>query len=216
MLDTLKKVPIGLVFVTLVLALPGCEMSDKNSSTQNISSPTDFITQSERKTIFNEIEDKATGISVGAKNTNKIAYVFFDPQCDHCGHLWRSAQNFSDQVQFVWIPVSFLGPKSTSLAAHILDADDQLTALRVNEENVSNGVLTQIDGESDPDTAAIVLKNTNLLVGLTPANPINSVPFTFYRDETGSIELIPGAMPPDALGKALHLQATFEKRGTVK
>ena len=49
-------------------------------------------------------------------------YVFFDPQCPHCGHLWEAAKPLANQVKMTWIPVGFIGAKSTPQGAALLVA----------------------------------------------------------------------------------------------
>lgn len=70
------------------------------------------------------IRTQAKGFSVGSAVRAKTVYVFFDPQCPHCGHLWEASKPLLDSVKFVWIPVAFAGPVSVAEGAGILSAAD--------------------------------------------------------------------------------------------
>ena len=39
-----------------------------------------------------EAASKGTGFTVGNMMAVRQIYVFFDPQCPHCGHLWEAAK----------------------------------------------------------------------------------------------------------------------------
>ena len=62
-----------------------------------------------------------TGSFVGARMIKtRVLYVFFDPQCPHCGRLWETAKPLLGQIRVVWVPVAFITAKS-GRRAHVSD-----------------------------------------------------------------------------------------------
>ena len=55
---------------------------------------------------------KAAGFTVGPMMVAKTVYVFFDPQCPHCGRLWEASKPIADKLRMVWIPVAILNQNS--------------------------------------------------------------------------------------------------------
>jgi thiol:disulfide interchange protein DsbG len=134
----------------------------------------------------------ASGFSIGPMMSAHTVYVFFDPTCPHCAHLWANAQSVTKQLKLVWIPVAFLRPQSQPMAATILSARDPVAAMTENETSVA----TQGKGitpASPLDEAAVakVKANTELF------NKFNadSVPLIVYRNgKTGEVGQHSGAV----------------------
>lgn len=62
-------------------------------------------------------------------------YVFADPNCFYCNHLWNDTRPFvrSGQLRIRWAMVSFLKQSSDGRATAILAAKDRLAAFTVDE-----------------------------------------------------------------------------------
>jgi thiol:disulfide interchange protein DsbG len=62
-------------------------------------------------------------------------YVFADPNCSYCNHLWNDLRPFvqAGQVRVHWAMVSFLKQSSAGRATAILAAKDRLAALTQDE-----------------------------------------------------------------------------------
>jgi thiol:disulfide interchange protein DsbG len=154
---------------------------------------------------------EAKGITYGAKS-GKIAYVFFDPKCTHCGDLWHHTESFKTGMSFVWIPVSILGKKSNDIGSTILGSPDPIEALQKNESSVrSHGDGLAVDSALVDAHKGSVANNTNLLSTLVPEYPISSVPFTVFSDGTGNIELFAGAVDKDTLSKLFRTDQGSKK-----
>lgn len=90
---------------------------------------------------------KGTGFTVGNMMAARQIYVFFDPQCPHCGHLWNAAKPLMNQVRMVWLPVGFIAPRSTTQGAALLAATDPVAAMSAHEQSL----LAQQGGMTPPD-----------------------------------------------------------------
>ena len=67
---------------------------------------------------------KAAGFTVGPMMAAKTVYVFFDPQCPHCGRLWEASKPIADKLRMVWIPVAILNQNSAPQGTALLAASD--------------------------------------------------------------------------------------------
>ena len=142
----------------------------------------------------------AQGFSFGSRLNPNVVYVFFDPKCPHCRHLWEHIQPLAARAHFVWIPIGLLGPDSTTQAEAILGADDPVAAMNVNERDHA------ISGENAPGLtptaaqsarwAAAVARNTSLLASLG----VRGVPFMVREDRTGHVLTVLGDPQKNYLG----------------
>lgn len=150
------------------------------------------------------IEQKAKGFSVGSTMAAHVVYVFFDPQCPHCAHLWQAAKPLKSQARFVWMPVGLIGEKSLSQGGAILGAQDPVAAMEQNESSVlqQQGGISAM-GVTDAQKAA-VKANTELFnsFGFT------GVPTIVGKNaQTGQLVTIDGAVPTVTLAQRLGLSA---------
>lgn len=90
---------------------------------------------------------KGSGFTVGNMMAARQIYVFFDPQCPHCGHLWNAAKPLMNQVRMVWLPVGFIAPRSTTQGAALLASTDPVAAMSAHEQSL----LAQQGGMTPPD-----------------------------------------------------------------
>ncbi|HEV8691312.1 MAG TPA: thioredoxin fold domain-containing protein [Ideonella sp.] len=131
------------------------------------------------------------GFSIGPMMSAHTVYVFFDPACPHCAHLWANVQPLAKQLKIVWIPVGFLRPQSTPQGATILAAAEPAAAMAENEASVSQRGPGIAVGKPDEATLAQVKANTTLLQRLNA----DSVPLIVYRNgKTGEVGQQAGAL----------------------
>ncbi|MCB2017857.1 MAG: thioredoxin fold domain-containing protein, partial [Hydrogenophaga sp.] len=105
-------------------------------------------------------------------------YVFFDPQCPHCGHLWQAAMPLLPRLKFVWAPVSLLGAKSLPQGAALLQATNPVEAMTAHEASLLAGQGgTTASANVPADVEAAIQGNTRLLNRLGA----EAVPFIVAR-----------------------------------
>jgi thiol:disulfide interchange protein DsbG len=133
-----------------------------------------------------------SGFSIGPMMSAHTVYVFFDPTCPHCAHLWANAQAVTKQLKMVWIPIGFLRPQSLPMATTILSAKDPVAAMTENETSVAGGGRGIAPAATlDEAAAAKVKANTELF------NRFNaeSVPLIVFRNgKTGEVGQHAGAV----------------------
>lgn len=150
------------------------------------------------------IEQQAQGFSLGPAASARTAFVFFDPQCPHCGALWLAAQPLRNQARFIWIPVGVLNDKSTLQGAALLAATDPVAAMHAHEASLreQRGGIGPRGGTEAQQEA--VKGNTALMTRFG----FGSVPTVVSRNpQTGEIVTIEGSVPTPMLAQRLGLQA---------
>lgn len=105
----------------------------------------------------------ANGFSVGPMMAANTAYIFFDTACPHCAVVWNSAKPLAGKMRIVWIPVGFLSKASAPRGAVILAAPDPAKAMDQNESTVLSGQQPGEPASVDPDAAAKVAANTDMM-----------------------------------------------------
>ncbi|VTU42752.1 MULTISPECIES: thioredoxin domain-containing protein [unclassified Variovorax] len=116
-----------------VFALSACDTSVATAATP---APAPFSTTVQAA--YDSIAGQTTGFTLGAPLAAKVAYVFFDPQCPHCAHLWNAAQPLGASARIVWIPIGMLSRASAPQGATILGAADPAKAMTENETSILN------------------------------------------------------------------------------
>ncbi|RYY95136.1 MAG: DsbC family protein [Comamonadaceae bacterium] len=150
------------------------------------------------------IAAEAQGFNVGTTMSARTVYVFFDPQCPHCGALWLAARPLRSQARFVWIPVGVLNEKSTQQGAALLSATDPVAAMDQHEVSMreQRGGIGPRGGTGDQQEA--VKRNTALMTRFGFA----SVPTVVARHATSNeVVTIEGSAPTPVLAERLGLQA---------
>lgn len=145
------------------------------------------INRPQSKVIWEKLEKESHWVTEGAKNANKVIYVFTDPNCPYCKRFWNDAQPWvkSGKVQLRHIPVGVLGESSRKKAAYILAAKDQAAALIGNESG-----KTPAKENAIADAQAKQLDANLQLMSQVGAS---GTPAILYQDETGMLQLHPGA-----------------------
>jgi thiol:disulfide interchange protein DsbG len=145
------------------------------------------------------------GFTVGALMSANTAYVFFDPQCPHCGHLWNASLPLQKKVKFVWIPVGWINASSTTQGAALLTAANPAELMTEHETSLLAG-KGGISASSSiaPDIEKAIKGNTQLLNSFGA----ESVPFILARNvKTGQTVTRDGSMSTTALAKLLGVDA---------
>ena len=183
------------LIAALGTTLPGCTPQDTPSKPSAAASTP---AQS-----YADVATKTRGFSVGAMMSSHTVYVLFDPQCPHCGHLWQQAQPLLKRVKFVWIPVSFISPKSTPQGAALLASGNPAELMGTHEASLLAGTGGIAASSSIPvDIEAAIKANTQVLNGLG----VESVPFIIAKNaNTGQVVTNTGAMETAALAEFLGI-----------
>ena len=178
----------------IALALGGC--SPKDSADKAAAAPADPL---------EAVSTQAKGFTVGAMMSANTAYVMFDPQCPHCGHLWQASLPLQKKIKFVWIPVAFISPKSAPQGAALLSAANPAQAMTDHETSVLAGTGGMAASSSLPaDLEQTITTNTQLFNSLG----VSSVPYIVARNaKTGQTVTNSGAMTTVALAGFLGIEA---------
>lgn len=100
------------------------------------------------KQILNKIVLNTTSFAQGPyQDDSKTLYVFFDPQCEQCGALWKNLQQDKFKTyRILWIPVSVVNSQNNTelglkQAATIIASPDPLKAFAEHEKLLSEGKM---------------------------------------------------------------------------
>jgi thiol:disulfide interchange protein DsbG len=150
---------------------------------------------------YDKIAAEGKGFTVGALVAANPAYVLFDPQCPHCGHLWKESQALLPKAKFVWIPVSFLNGKSAPQGAAILSAPNPAEFMAAHEASLLAGTGgAPLPASVAPEVEAVIKANTVLFNALAA----ESVPYIVAKNvKTGQAVANAGAMQTAALAEFL-------------
>lgn len=145
----------------------------------------------------------ASGFTVGQQMSTRTAYVFYDMQCPHCGHLWESAKPLQANVKFVWVPVGVLSRASIAQGSTILASADPAKAMDEHKTSLlNNSGGMAADSDAMDKFEGKIKTNTELLTALKA----NSVPFIVTKDpQTGELITSTGALPTEGLRAFLKL-----------
>lgn len=172
------------------IALPGCQDKPAESATAPAAaklSPQEVYA----------LAAKGSGFAVGPVMAANTVYVFFDPACPHCAHLWNAAKPLAGKMKVVWMPIQLLRNTSGPQGATILAAADPVAAMTQNEASVlAKGDGIAVPG-SLPDEALNKVKANTELFHQAGAE---SVPFIVYRNaKTGQYGAQAGAVGTEEL-----------------
>lgn len=143
----------------------------------------------------------ARGFDFGNRMSARQVYVFFDPQCPHCGKLWEEFKSLEKDARFTWVPVAFLNKASLPQGATIMGSENPVEAMNTHEVSLlggSGGITAALN--IDPQLKAAIAKNTRLLESFGAS----SVPFIVSRNQqTGEAFSNAGGMPAAMLAARL-------------
>ncbi|MGI9132951.1 MAG: DsbC family protein [Rhodoferax sp.] len=159
-----------------------------------------------REVSVEAIAAEAKGFTVGAMMGATTVYVFFDTQCPHCGHLWQSSAGLHKRVKFVWIPVGWINPSSTSQGAALLSSANPQALMTEHEALLLAGKGGMAASASVPSEIEEAIKaNTKLL----NAYGAESVPFFVAKNQrTGQIVRHEGALETAVLADFIGVDVT--------
>jgi len=149
------------------------------------------------------LADMGKGFAAGTPMSRQVVYVLFDPQCPHCGHLWRASQPLLARTRFVWLPVAIINAKSQPQGAALLGAADPVAAMNDHERLLlaGQGGISASSGIPDDIKVAIAL-NTELMQRLGA----EAVPYIVTRHAgTGEPVSHAGALSTEALASLIGL-----------
>lgn len=122
-------------------------------------------------------------------NGSKIVYLFFDPNCPYCHHVFDSLMKIRKDMpdlQFRWVPLGMLGGNSAGKAAAIIQAADPLKAFLTSEQNY--GFLNTDTGGGIPpakhiadSTSSILDENLSILQGQN----LYGIPIVVFEADDG-------------------------------
>ena len=125
------------------------------------------------------VSAESQGFTVGAMMSANPIYVFFDPQCPHCGRLWDASVPLQRKAKFVWIPISLLNASSGPQGAALLSSADPGRSMADHEKSMlaGQGGISAASGIK-PEMEQAVKKNTALFNNLG----LEGVPFLIARN----------------------------------
>jgi thiol:disulfide interchange protein DsbG len=188
-----------LFFVSLALVallLSGC-------SKQDTAAPS---TAEKREVTVQAVAAEAKGFTVGAMMSAHTVYVFFDPQCPHCGHLWQASTPLHKKVKFVWIPVAWINASSLPQGAALMASATPAALMTEHEASLLAGQGGIAASASVPSEVEQSIKaNTKLLNSLGA----ESVPFVVVKNAvTGQTITKDGAQTTAALAQMIGVDPT--------
>ncbi len=178
------------------LAIGACSKQDKAAPAAQ---------QAKRAPSLEIVASEAKGFNVGSMMSTTVAYVFFDPQCPHCGHLWNSSIPLQKKARFVWIPIALLNASSSAQGATLLSAADPVQSMIDHEISLASGKggIGASSGTTEESKQA-VKSNTELFNNLG----LEGVPFTIVRNaRTGQTVTRGGSMETAALAELVGVDA---------
>jgi thiol:disulfide interchange protein DsbG len=149
---------------------------------------------------------QAKGFTVGAMMSAHTVYVFFDPQCPHCGHLWQASLPLHKKAKFQWIPVAWINASSLPQGAALLGAADPLARMTEHEASLLGGRGGIAASASVPAEVEQSIKANTQLLGSFGAE---SVPYVVAKNmRTGETRGREGALTTQALADLIGVDAT--------
>ena len=182
--------------LALSLTVSGCSKQNTDAAAP---------TGPKRTASLDIVSAEAKGFTVGAMMSTHAVYVFFDPQCPHCAHLWEASAPLRGKLRFVWIPVGLLNASSAAQGATLLAASDPAQRMAEHEKSIlaGQGGISAGSGVT-PEVEQAVKNNTRLFNNLG----IESVPFIIARKaRSGQTVTHSGAMDTAALANLLGVDA---------
>ncbi|HDR9103646.1 thioredoxin fold domain-containing protein [Paraburkholderia sp. A2RO-4L] len=141
----------------------------------------------------------STGFNFGNPKSKHTMYVFFDPQCPHCGAFWKEVKLLEKDVHFVWVPVGILNDMSVKQGAALLSSTNPVAAMDGHEDRLLAHKGGMDVTSVDPKWVDVVNKNTRLLESFGA----QGVPYILATDASGKVYHNEGGMAAKLLAKTL-------------
>lgn len=191
--------------LALTLALTGCSKNDEAPAGAGTAPPAASGQSGPRTPTVEIMASEGKGFTVGTVMSNAVAYVFFDPQCPHCGQLWNASIPLQKKARFVWIPVRLMNDTSAAQGATLLSAADPAQAMAEHETSLmagKGGIGTNANVTDEARNA--VKSNTALFNSLG----LDGVPYTVVKNlRTGQLATRGGAMATADLANLIGIDA---------
>jgi thiol:disulfide interchange protein DsbG len=193
-----QKIILSSLFLA-AMVLSGCSKQETTSAS------TPAAKAAKQEVSVEAVAAQGKGFTVGALMSSNTVYVIFDSQCPHCGHLWEASKPLQKKVKFVWIPVGWINPSSTSQGAALLSAANPGELMSEHEALLLAGKGGIAASSSiAPDIEAAIKANTALLNSFGA----ESVPFIIAKNQkTGQTVSRDGAMDTGPLAEFLGIDA---------
>jgi len=148
-----------------------------------------------------EAAAQARGFTAGAMMAANPVYVFFDPQCPHCGHLWNASLPLQKSVKFIWIPVALINASSLAQGGALLAAVNPADAMTEHETSLLAGKGgISASSSLSPELEQAIKKNTEIMTSFGA----EGVPFVVAKNlRTGQVISRDGSMSTAALADLL-------------
>ena len=184
--------------LAISLALGACSKTEETSTS---SKPVASADQVKRAPTVEIVASEGKGFTVGSIMSTTVVYVFFDPQCPHCGHLWNASVPLQKKAKFVWLPVGLMNSTSSAQGATLLTAADPAQAMTEHEASLLAGSGGIGAGSNLTDEAKqSIAANTKLFNNLG----LEGVPFTIVKNaRPGQMVTRGGSMETPALAELI-------------
>ena len=151
--------------------------------------------------IYDQVAQQTKGFTVGPLMAANPVYVLFDPQCPHCGHLWKASLPLFKKVKFVWVPVAIVNGKSTPQGAALLSAANPMEAMTAHETSILAGTGgSSAPSSMAPEIEAAIKTNTQVFTAMKA----ESVPMIVAKHATtGAVITRMGSLETAALAEFL-------------
>lgn len=188
--------------LAVALALGACSKTEETGASSQPATATDA---GKRAPTVEIVASEGKGFNAGTLMSTTVVYVFFDPQCPHCGHLWNAAVPLQKKAKFVWMPVALINATSSAQGATLLAAADPVQAMTEHETSLLAGSGGIGSGASITDEAKqAVASNTKLFNNLG----LEGVPYTIVKNaRTGQLVTRGGSMDTGALAQLIGVDA---------
>lgn len=142
----------------------------------------------------------AAGFDTGNLSSARQVYVFFDPQCPHCGMFWEETKKLAKEARFTWVPVGLLNRASVNQGAAILSSKSPVETMDAHEQTLRIKGGGMDAAVADPEYKALLERNTRLLASFGAVG----VPFIIGANaQTGAVYSESRGMPADKLASSL-------------
>jgi thiol:disulfide interchange protein DsbG len=136
--------------------------------------------------------DRATWIAEGAKSSDRVVYMFTDPDCPFCNDLWKAMRTArAPDVQIRYLLVAVIDADSKGKAGAILESKDRAAALNQAERNYDHGGIAP-KASLLAATSETISFNGDLMGALH----IFGTPGLIYLDEHNQVKVFAG-MPDE-------------------
>jgi thiol:disulfide interchange protein DsbG len=196
----MKKLHKLLTLCAIPFLLMACDETKQPASKAAVGTTQSSSSEQDKMKQAYQDAKKLNSFSAGSMMAANQAYVIFDPQCPHCAKLWAETKKVNG-VNFNWIPVGFLNPKSTQQGAVILSSPESAKLMNLHEELLSNNMGGMVTNEVPQAGIDKVKENTEFFKKNFESVPV----ILFQNSKTKEFGIINGSVPKAILDDKLGL-----------